>query len=204
MKKLEILLLSFLILIFVFVLNFVFEGKITDDVSFVLKKCAYPFFYLRESLNSLFEKKVEYKLIYLDIKEDELNPLSFSEKGIYFYNINATGVIITDEKKFFGIARDVGKFVFVRKWWYDKFKVTIVTDIFEMEAFHNNGILEFVDNVEVKNGDIFLSKKTPYGVFLWRNNVKLGTIRDGKIYWNIPKLNLKTHFFLLKDYNGRR
>ncbi|ONN26643.1 hypothetical protein XJ44_07135 [Thermosipho affectus] len=204
MKKVEILMLSFLLLIFIFIFNYMFEDKVLESVNVFFEKTSYPFFLLRKGLNTLFDDDVKYKMVYFGIEKDELVPLSFSEKGIYFFGVDATGVILTNDKRLFGIVNTTGNFVFVKKWWYDKFEVTVVTDKFEIEALLDNGNLEFFDSVEVKNGNIYYSKYLPYGVYLHNLGVRLGYIKDGKVYLNLTNFNLNTHFFLLEDYIRRR
>ncbi|MDK2885634.1 MAG: hypothetical protein PWP54_192 [Thermosipho sp. (in: thermotogales)] len=200
-NKIEILLFSLLILLSVFLLNFLSGNNIAHNISSYFTKISYPFFSLRNFLNNFVKnEKITYKITLFDENIDELVPLSYTVNGIYFYKIDSPGIIITTDKKFVGIAGYSGKFVFVKKWWYDTIEVTIVTDDFETEAIINKGELIVDDNVSIKSGKIFLSKYLPYSYLLFKEGIILGEIKNGIFIKNIPSLNLKTKFVLLKNY----
>ncbi|EKF49430.1 hypothetical protein H17ap60334_05434 [Thermosipho africanus H17ap60334] len=200
MSKVEIILVSLLITLFLFALNFILDGKVVEITGEYFSVFSKPFFSLKMRFMSSFENKNECKIIVFDETKNGLLPLSYSEKGIYFYSIESSGIILTDDKKILGIARKTGKYIFVKKWWYDNVEVTVVTDDFEVDGFLKAGKLEVFDNVQINNAKIFLSKNTPYGLALIKMGIYLAEIKDGVLKLNLPDIKTKRIYFILNDY----
>lgn len=200
MSKVEIILVSLLITLFLFALNFILDGKVVEITGEYFSVFSKPFFSLKMRFMNSFENKNECKIIVFDEMKNELLPLSYSEKGIYFYRIESSGIILTDDKKILGIAKKTGKFIFVKKWWYDNVEVTVVADNFEVEGFLKEGKLEVFDNVQINNAKIFLSKNTPYGLALIKMGIYLAEIKDGVLKLNLPDIKTKRIYFILNDY----
>lgn len=200
MNKVEIILVSLLITLFLFALNFILDGKVVEIAGEYFSVFSKPFFSLKMRFMKSFENKNECKIIVFNETNNGLLPLSYSEKGIYFYRIESSGIILTDDKKILGIAKKTGKFIFVKKWWYDNVEVTVVADNFEVEGFLKEGNLEVFDNVQINNAKIFLSKNTPYGLALIKMGIYLAEIKDGVLKLNLPDIKTKRIYFILNDY----
>lgn len=200
MSKVEIILVSLLITLFLFALNFILDGKVVEITGEYFSVFSKPFFSLKMRFMNSFENKNECKIIVFNETNNGLLPLSYSEKGIYFYRIESSGIILTDDKKILGIAKKTGKFIFVKKWWYDNVEVTVVADNFEVEGFLKEGKLEVFDNVQINNAKIFLSKNTPYGLALIKMGIYLAEIKDGVLKLNLPDIKTKRIYFILNDY----
>jgi len=200
-NKIEILLFSLLILLSIFLLNFLSSNNLAHNVSSFYTKLSYPFFIFRNFLNNALKKdEINYIVKLFDENLEVLTPLSYTVDGIYFYKIDNPGLVITADKKFVGIAERTGKFVFIRKWWYDTIDVTIVSDNFETEAIIRNGELEVEDSISINFGKVFLSKYQPYSYLLHKEDISLGEIKDGIFIKNIPDITFKTKFIILKNY----
>jgi hypothetical protein len=200
-KKIEILLFSLIILLSIFLLNFFLKNNLAHKISSYYTKISYSFFVLRNFLNNSLEKdSINYTVKLFDENLQLLTPLSFTFDGIYFYKIEDPGLVITTDKKFVGIAESTGKFVFIKKWWYDTINVTVETEKFETEAIIRNGKLEIEDNISINFGKVFLSKYFPYSFLLYEENIFLGEIKNGIFIKNIPDVTFKTKFLLLKNY----
>ncbi|MBO8160358.1 MAG: hypothetical protein H0Z24_01870 [Thermosipho sp. (in: Bacteria)] len=200
-NKVEILLFILLLLLTLFLLNYLFHNTIVENVSKGFTSISTPFFSLRNYLNNLLVKeKVIYKINFLNEDLDSLIPLNYTIEGIYFFEIKKPGVILTTDNYFVGIAEHTGKFVYVKKWWYDEINVTIETDRFEIEAYIKNGKLYFDDKVDIQDAKVYYSKYMPYGLLLYRKGIVLGEIKDGVFVKNIPEISLKTKFVILENY----
>ncbi|SHH15846.1 hypothetical protein [Thermosipho atlanticus] len=199
--KNEVLLFVLLILISIFLVNVLLENRIVKVAKESYSRIFNPFFLLRKVLNELMERKeVTYEVNLFDSKLDVLEVLSYSIDGIYFYEIKKPGIVLTVDGKFVGIAKTTGKYVYVKKWWYDTINVTIITGSFELEAIIKDGKLIIEDEVDVKSGEVYLSKYSPYGYLLYKQGISLGNIKDGIFFKNLPNISFKTKFILLPDY----
>lgn len=199
MKKIEILLISLLIMLLIFAIDFNFSNIFSHVINAFFDRISVPFFYLKNFVN-LSCNKVETKIIVFEEIDNALIPLNITNKGIYFYNLDSTGIVLSTDKKLVGFAKKSGKFVFVKKWWYDEFKVTIINQQIETEGYFKNGKVEIFDNIKIEDAEIYLSKEIPYGTLLYNEGVLLGKIKNGKLFLNIPQLSIKTQFLLLNYY----
>jgi len=205
--KINYLVLTFLIIMTLFVLDVFTQNSLSNTIHSVLSSLALPLYDSKVFLENYFEKNVVILQIRIfgNSKQNELEVLSEDLNGIYVRNLKKRGIIINDRGELIGFVEKTGSVGYVTKWWQSEFPVTIESTSLSIVGYYKRYRITIPDPTIVPekiSGKVFMSEYLPYGKILKNFNRSIGEFKNGNFNISIPRIPKSV--ILLESYEGAK